>query len=135
MGFRVRDEIVQEWKADGKQQVIAQAEMMPMAIVKRQCSRLLTRAQVIFFIDNDGVKQAMVKGVANSVACKKIFRECLVQDSKSHAMTWYSRIPSPANIAGGPSRLDFSEVESNYDVEHMEPQLDYVNWVKSGSQL
>ena len=89
---------------------------------------LLHRARVIYFIDNDGVKEAVVKGTTDSLACKKILRECMVQDSKNHSMSWYARIPSPSNIADGPSRLDFSQVEEAFDVKMIEPVLDYEKW-------
>ena len=50
----------------GAEQLIAQAEMLPIAIVKRQMGNLLHRARVLYFIDNDGVKEAMVKGTTSS---------------------------------------------------------------------
>ena len=100
--------------------------------MKRQCIDLLYRARAIYFIDNDGVKEALVKGSTNSDACKKILRECLIQDSQSHAMSWYSRVSSPSNISDGPSRLDFSEVLSTFDVEFIQPKLDYSSWGEIG---
>lgn len=44
---------------------------------------------------------------------------------QEHSMSWYARIPSPSNIADGPSRLDFSQVEEAFDVKMIEPVLDY----------
>ena len=128
MGFQAPQDILAEWQKDGAKQVIAQAEMLPIALVKKQMAPLLHRARVIYFIDNDGVKEAMVKGTTDSLACKKILRECMVQDSKNHSMSWYARIPSPSNIADGPSRLDFSQVEEAFDVKMIEPVLDYEKW-------
>ena len=128
MGFQVPHDILAEWQEDGSKQVIAQAEMLPIALVKKQMFKLLHRARVIFFIDNDGVKEAMVKGVTDSPGCKKILRESMLQDAKNHSMSWYTRVPSPSNIADGPSRLDFSEVKEAFDVKMLEPQLDYKEW-------
>ena len=110
------------------EQVIAQAEMLPIAIVKRQMGDLLQKARTLFFIDNDVVKEAMVMGTTSSVACKKILVECMIQDSRNHSMSWYSRIASPSNIADGPSRLDFSEVELNFNVQYVTPILNYEEW-------
>ena len=127
-GFEVPDAIVSEWQCDGKQQVIAQAEMLPIAIVKRQLMGVLYGARVIYFIDNDGVKEALIKGTTASTASRKILVECVVRDSVNQSMSWYSRIASPSNIADGPSRLDFSEVRSLFDVQFVEVLLDYDEW-------
>lgn len=131
-GFQVPPEILKVWKKDGNVQLIAQAEMLPIAIVKRQFRSLLQGARVLFFIDNEGVKEALVRGVTNSVASKKILTECMIQDATSNALTWYSRIPSPSNIADGPSRLLFEEVSKAFDVERVYPSLDYESWGKIG---
>lgn len=131
-GFQVPPEILKVWKKDGNVQLIAQAEMLPIAIVKRQFRSLLQGARVLFFIDNEGVKEALVRGVTNSVASKKILTECMIQDATSNALTWYSRIPSPSNIADGPSRLMFEEVSKAFNVERVYPSLDYESWGKIG---
>lgn len=130
-GFIIPDEIVKDWRKYGAEQLIAQAEMLPIAIVKRQMGNLLHRARVLYFIDNDGVKEAMVKGTTNSPACKKILVECMLQDATNHSMSWYSRIPSPSNISDGPSRLDFSEVEAHF-VQYVTPKLNYEDWGITG---
>eukprot|EP00438_Fugacium_kawagutii_P031542 Skav209363 [mRNA] locus=scaffold1388:119609:120619:- [translate_table: standard] len=131
-GFRVPVDIVQEWKSGGNQQVIAQAEMLPIVIVKKHLGHLLQGARVLYFIDNDGVKEALVKGVTQSAASKKLLIECMIQDSKNQAMSWYSRIASPSNISDGPSRLSFSEVKSLYDVQFLEFEFDYSEWGRIG---
>ena len=112
----------------GKEQLIAQAEMLPIVIVKRQLGHLVSKARVLFFIDNDGVKKALVKGTTNSLACKVILLDCMVQDAQNHSMSWYSRIAPPSNIADGPSRLDFVEVESSFNVQYFTPVLNYEEW-------
>ena len=61
-GFTIPQTIVDGWHAFGHEQVIAQAEMMPVVMCKRQFSHLLREARVLFFIDNEGVKEAFVSG-------------------------------------------------------------------------
>eukprot|EP00438_Fugacium_kawagutii_P007549 Skav213929 [mRNA] locus=scaffold2079:127721:128731:+ [translate_table: standard] len=127
-GFEIPRALVEDWQSDGHQQVITQAEMLPVAIVKRKFGDLLHGTRVLYFIDNDGVKEALVKGTTSSVASRKMLVECMIQDSKNQSMSWHSRIASPSNIADGPSRLDFSEVFSLYNVQLVEVSLDYSEW-------
>ena len=65
-GFKIQDEIVADWHGYGHEHVIAQAEMLPIVIVKCQFAPLLKGARVLYFIDNEGVKEALVAGVTKS---------------------------------------------------------------------
>lgn len=62
MSFVVPEDLVRLWKKDGIEQVIAQAELLPILMVKRQMRWALEGARVLFFVDNDGVKEALVSG-------------------------------------------------------------------------
>ena len=111
-GFQVPARIVDEWHSHGHEQVIAQAEMMPVIICKQQFGHFLRRARVLFFIDNDGVKEAFVAGTTRSKAStsRRMLVEAMVQDARNDSLTWYTKVPSPSNIADAPSRLNWEEL-------------------------
>ena len=58
--------------------------------------------------------------------------ECMKEDSQNQSLPWYARIPSPSNISDGPSRLCTVELFENFDVEMVQPIMDYKEWGKIG---
>ena len=54
------------------------------------------------------------------------------EDSQNQSLPWYARIPSPSNISDGPSRLCTVELFENFDVEMVQPIMDYKEWGKIG---
>eukprot|EP00971_Amphidinium_carterae_P126107 2498176-Amphidinium_carterae.3 len=71
-----------------------QAELTPTNRIQPYLSiaarELLREAKVIYFIDNEGVKESLASGSTRTLASKTL--------------------PSPSNIADAPSRLDFTSV-------------------------
>ena len=114
-GFEVEDEVVAEWRGYGHEQVIAQAEMLPIVIAKSQFPQLLRGARVLLFIDNDGVKEAFVAGVTKSEACRKMLVEAMILDAGNNSLNWYTCILSPSNIADPPSRLRWDILDEMID--------------------
>ena len=132
MSFVVPEDLVRLWKKDGIEQVIAQAELLPIVMVKRQMRWALEGARVLFFVDNDGVKEALVSGTTRSEASKSMLVECMIQDSTSNSLPWYARVPSPSNLADSPSRLCLEELHGVIEFDLVEPIYDYSEWGKVG---
>lgn len=64
---------------------------------------------MIFFVDNEAARYALIHGSSPSVTLLKIaqaFHSCSGADS---AIVWLERVPSPSNIADLPSRGLISE--------------------------
>ena len=117
-GFKVPPKIVVEWQGFGHEHVIAQAEMLPIVIIKRHFPQLLRGARVLFFIDNEGVKEALVAGATKSEACRKMLTEAVIQDANNNSLNWYTRVPSPSNtIEAEVGLLDYVKVEVDLDYE------------------
>ena len=55
-GERILDELVGEWKSSGTTEVIAQAELLPVALAKNLWAERMRDRRVFFFIDNEGAK-------------------------------------------------------------------------------
>ena len=132
MSFVVPAELVAVWKKDGQEQVIAQAELLPVMLVKKQFKWALEGARVLYFIDNEGVKEALISGSTKSVASRDMLVQCMIEDSKNDSLPWYARVPSPSNIADGPSRLCTDEVKAMFPIDVVQPELDYEGWGKIG---
>ena len=131
-GFVVPHAIVDSWHSFGHEQVITQAEMMPVVICKRQFSHLLREARVLYFIDNEGVKEALVSGSTKSKASRRMLVEAMIQDARNDSLTWYARIPSPSNVADAPSRLKWRELQQMLECDIIEAEIDYEVWGELG---
>ena len=114
-GFTVPEWIVDTWRAHGHEQVITQAELLPVVVVKKDFKEVTQGARVLYFIDNEGVKEALVTGVTKSIASRTMLVEAMLQDAYANSLNWYSKVPSPSNVADAPSRLKWKEVYETID--------------------
>ena len=131
-GFEVPEKILDEWHSFGNEQVIAQAEMMPVVMCKRHLGHLLEGARVLYFIDNEGVKEAFVTGCTKSKASRTMLIEAMIQDSRNDSLSWYTRVPSPSNVADAPSRLKWQELSETLECDVINVKCDYSEWGKIG---
>ena len=62
-GARVPEAIVKRWQSGGSEQVIAQAELLPVLLALIAWQDALRYGYVIWWAGNDGARQNLVKGV------------------------------------------------------------------------
>ena len=65
---------------------------------------------MILFVDNDGARHALIKGYTPSLASAHLVASFWESEAALASYCWVERVPSPSNIADGPSRLSFDEV-------------------------
>ena len=106
-GLEVPAPLVKRWKEFGSDHVIAQAELLPLALAKFTWADRLKGAWVISFIDNDSVKAALVKGSTQAIASRELLSIVARIEIVNESVTWYSRVPSPSNCSDDLSRLIF----------------------------
>ena len=75
--------------------------MIPLAV--ETWSHLLTQRDALFFVDNDPAKDALVNGISRSHISSEIVRACRIRCAALGLAPWFDRVPSPSNIADGPS--------------------------------
>ena len=89
----------------------------------------------ILFVDNDAARHALIKGYTSSLASARLVASFWEGEAALASYCWVERVPSPSNIADGPSRLCFDEVVAlggrvveppRYRVEEL--LLDLVAW-------
>ena len=118
MSFKIPSHILDLWKKDGQEQLIAQVDGSEET------------AQAPYrFHQSDILCVSSVR--ADKIPCllKTMLHECMIQDSTLNNLSWYTRIPSPSNIADAPSRMRLDEIAELFQFE---PVLDYV---ESGSPV
>ena len=104
-GGHVDAALVSVWKEAGNVQVIGQAELLPVLLVRHSNLERFRHRRVIFFIDNDSARQALTKGYSRAPASKAMLRCFVNLELKSQCWTWFSRVPTKSNPADDPSRL------------------------------
>ena len=108
----------------GQTQVIGQAELLPVLVAKTVWRRYLSNRKVIYFIDNDSARLALVRAYSPVLTSLSIIMKCAHQDALSRSSSWYARVPSKSNIADGPSRMKSEEVKRLYGAKIVAPVLD-----------
>ena len=97
---------IEGWKTrDGQTQVIGQAEVFPVLVARLTWAKHLVNRRVIYFIDNESARLALIKGYSPVLPTLDILMEVLGWDFDKQSFPWYSRVPTASNIGDGPSRM------------------------------
>ena len=109
-GFVVHESLVDAWKTKEDQaQVIGQAELFPALVARWVWQGKLRNRRVMFFIDNESARLALVKAYSPVSASLRIIVDCLRWDQEFDCSAWYARVPTFSNLADGPSRLVYTD--------------------------
>ena len=110
-GCVVPELITESWKSRADQvQVIGQAEVYPALVARLTWAEHLRGKRVVTFIDNESARIALVKQYSSVLASLRILTCCSAFDAARGVDCWYARVPSDANPADAPSRLDQEEL-------------------------
>ena len=104
----VPDEVVMEWSSSGSKQTIGQAEILPVPASKQLWGPLLIHARIIWMIDNESAREALLKSYSPVRASRMLLMFNAAEDARTPAANWYARVPTVANVADGPTRHDFT---------------------------
>jgi hypothetical protein len=118
----IQPELIVEWRQTGQVQIITQAEVYPVWISRSVWGHRLKCRRVVFFVDNNGAKDALVKGYMDSISGDPMLQSILVLEYEQPSYNWYARVPSPSNIADDPSRLDCKALEDDKRFARADPR-------------
>ena len=107
-GDYIPDLFVSKWTREGKKQVIAQAEMMPVLAAKCTWTSLLKGRNILWFLDNESAKMAFVRCFSPVLDNFFMLQANSKLDVQLQIRNWYSRVPSKSNPSDSASRLDLS---------------------------
>jgi hypothetical protein len=105
-------EVVERWMSMGSRQIIGQAELLPVLMAKHLWSSKLRMKRVVFYIDNDAARYSLVSMYSPAAFSCEILQGVLVADLACMALCWYARVPSAGNLADGPSRVSFDDMNT-----------------------
>ncbi|CAK0909372.1 unnamed protein product [Prorocentrum cordatum] len=103
--FVVSPQLVEAWRREnGLTKVIHQAELLPIAVALATWRAAVRGRRVIVFVDNDAARAAMVNGHSGTPASARLVGTAWALAQEQCAYLWFDRVPSPSNVADGPSR-------------------------------
>ena len=109
-GSHVSDTVVGSWKDASKVHPVAQTEMYAECVARQLWHSRLDGRKCLFFIDNQGDLDALIKGYSNEETMKALLVVLEKLDSNDPCLPWYCRVPSPCNVADLPSRGKWKEL-------------------------
>ena len=110
-GLEVPQEVARSWRAGLSWQVVGQAELFPVYLARRVWAEEIRGRDVLWFIDNDSARHALVKGYSPVLQSCEILSRAAEADAGLGVRNWYARVPTFSNIGDLPSRLRFDELK------------------------
>ena len=108
-GAFVSDAVVQDWKSANKVHPVAQTELYAECVARLVWKDRIDGNRCLFFIDNQGDLDALIKGYSDEETMKKLLVMLEKLDAENPCLPWYCRVPSPSNVADLPSRGKWKE--------------------------
>ena len=110
-GCMLPQKLVVSWSKSGKKHLIGQTELYAVVVARSIWAEYIDDSRCIFFIDHGGVMSACIKGNAKDVSWRTLLLKMEEYDEQAPVIGWFTRAPSSSNIADGPSRGRFDELD------------------------
>ena len=94
-----------------------------MVVAKKTWGGFIEHRRVLYFIDNDSARYALIKLYSQVPSSCELLWEASALDVKFDTASWYARVPSASNPADGVSRLKFDEARALWNAEIVEPKV------------
>eukprot|EP00438_Fugacium_kawagutii_P022633 Skav216773 [mRNA] locus=scaffold3064:4705:6270:+ [translate_table: standard] len=106
----------------GKQHPVALTELYAVCTARHTWRKIIDGRRCIFFIDNQGVLDALIKGYSGEPLMKRLL--CCFERTgfRDACLPWFSRVASPSNISDLPSRGKWQELLSLLDCTVVEAE-------------
>jgi hypothetical protein len=108
---RVPDDIMQRLLLKSKNPIF-ELELFPILLSALVWSKEMDNRPVIFYIDNEGAKAALVSASSSTQAGSEIIEAFVRKEFELSLKVWFARVPTASNPADPPSRLQCSELLS-----------------------
>lgn len=103
-GVHVAEEVFRSWTSLGKVHPVAQTELYALCVARFVWKNVLDGRRCLFFIDNQGDLDALVKGYSVEDSMKELLVMLETLDCSDSCLPWYCRVSSLSNFADLPSR-------------------------------
>lgn len=108
--FELSGKDVDKLNPSGKKTVIFQCELFAVLVALSVWRDQLSSRQVVFYIDNDGVRDVLISSDTSDPIGHVMLTRVLELEGALAIFSWFTRVPSRSNIADGPSRGECKEL-------------------------
>ena len=115
--------VINMWHSLVGEQLIGQVELYPIIALRIKYVSLFAQRRVLYFIDNDSARDALIKGSSKSIASFALLTLFFEQEELSYSYPWFCRVPSSSNPADAPSRGDVNSVLKDFETTYEGPLL------------
>ena len=91
---------------------IFELELLPVWISLVQWEGHLSNSQCVFYLDNEAAKGALVRGATEAGYGARLVQSFVEAEMKCQVKVWFARVPTSSNVADGPSRMVFNDLEA-----------------------
>ena len=93
------------------------AEMWPILVFLFRCAGEFAKRRMIFYIDNNAVRDALIKGPSPICDLFGMLSLCSYFISRSHLSAWFTGVASSSNPADAPSRGEERTIADQLEAE------------------
>ena len=132
----IPSDLINNWKSEGAEVVIHHAEILPIYLVCSCWRNFLTNRRVLFFVDNQSSRFALIKGYSSVPKASAVIRAINEIIFQSFIVPWYAWVPTHSNIADAPSRnQDDLLIQSGYSKSVVSVPESFKDWETFTSQF
>ena len=92
--------------------IIFECEFLAVLIACKAWAKEVAGSQLVVFIDNNALRDSLISCDTSNATASVILKAILQLEDDVKALAWYTRVPSPSNIADDPSRQDCAFLRS-----------------------
>jgi len=98
--------------ADTKKTIIFEAELLAMVVAFSVWKEVLSAMSMICFVDNNSARDVAISGNGRNFTANLLIDFLLKLEMSSCTTPWYTRVPTPSNVADEPSRGEVAELRA-----------------------
>ena len=117
----VPQSLISYWGRGGEKQLIAFLELWPALLGLHTYGPGVRGRRLLVFIDNNGVRDALIKGSSPLIDLFTMLSLCSLTVSVNSVSAWFTRIPSASNPADDPSRGEPERMAGLLDARLRQP--------------
>jgi len=96
-----------------KKTIIFEAELLALVVAFSAWRKIISAMSVLCFVDNNSARDVAISGSGRNVTANLLIEALLKLEMATCTTPWYSRVPTPSNIADDPSRGEIHELVKN----------------------
>ena len=128
-GGPVPEWLMDRWQENGRTQVIAQAELLPVRIAFKAFPERLKGRMVLVFLDNEGARAGLVSASSAVEANSELIHAITRIEDQLGVKAWYSRVPTASNCADPPSRGKMKEAVLRFGATEVPMPVPIPQWI------